>query len=82
MKHYELRFLDKLDRAALTRTCFSQDDFTALEDAKALTDRHSKIEVWQGKQKVAFIRGRDYALAANRPDLLSILCPLIGKSFG
>jgi len=63
MKHFELRFLDDLDRVAVTRAWIGQDTLAALAEAERLSDCHTIVEVWHGARKVASIKSRALVLA-------------------
>ena len=67
MKHFELRFLDSLDRIAITRPWVGQDTLAALAEAERLSDRHTTIEVWHRARKVALIRNRHLFLDTQGP---------------
>ena len=55
MKHFELRFLDKLDVIVLMRAYMGADDLAALAEAERLSATHT-IEVWDGIRKVARVK--------------------------
>ena len=52
MKHFELRFLDDLDRVAVTRAWIGQDALAAVAEAERLSDCHTSVEVWHGARKL------------------------------
>jgi hypothetical protein len=64
MKHFELRFYDKLDVVILMRTYLGSDDLAALAEAERLSATHS-IEVWEGSRKVARVKKGNIGLAST-----------------
>jgi hypothetical protein len=58
MKHFELRFYDRLDVFILRRAFVGADDLSALGEARRLSATHT-IEVWQGNRKVARVKKGD-----------------------
>jgi len=55
MKHFELRFHDRLDVVILMRGYVGPDDLAALAEAQRLSVTHT-IEVWDGIRKVARVK--------------------------
>jgi hypothetical protein len=55
MKHFELRFLDRLDVIIVTRSYIGPDDLAALAEAERVSATHT-IEVWEGIRKVARVK--------------------------
>jgi hypothetical protein len=64
MKHFELRFLDRLDVVVLMRAFIGSDDLAALSEAESLSATHT-IEVWDGTRKVARVKKGNLALACT-----------------
>jgi len=64
MKHFEFRFLDKLDVVILMRDYTAGDDLAALSEAEKLSLTHT-IEVWEGARKVARVQKGNRALASS-----------------
>jgi hypothetical protein len=62
MKHFELRFLDKLDVVILMRAYIGGDDLAALSEAEKLSLTHT-IEIWEGARKVARVQKGNRTLA-------------------
>jgi hypothetical protein len=65
MKHFELRFLDDMDRVAVTRAWIGRDTLAAVAEAESLSDCYTIVEVWHGARKVASIKHRDLVLATQ-----------------
>ena len=61
MKHFELRFLDRLEVPVLVRAYTAYDDLAALAEAERLSVTHT-IEVWEGIRKIARIKKGNAAL--------------------
>ncbi|HEY2009501.1 MAG TPA: hypothetical protein VGH23_10960 [Rhizomicrobium sp.] len=55
MKHFELRFLDRLDVVIVMRSYIGADDLAALAEAQRVSATHT-IEVWDGIRKVARVK--------------------------
>lgn len=55
MKHFELRFLDRLDVVIVMRPYIGADDLAALAEAQRVSATHT-IEVWDGIRKVARVK--------------------------
>ena len=66
MKHFELRFLDDMNRVAVTRALIGQDTLAAVAEAERLSDWHTVVEVWHGARRVASIKHRDLILATDQ----------------
>jgi hypothetical protein len=68
MKQYQLRFLDRLNVAVLTRVYAGPDDLGALAEAERLSSTHT-IEVWDGPRRVVRVKKRK--LAATPTDRIA-----------
>lgn len=55
MKHFQLRFHDRLNVVVLARAYLGADDLTALAEAEKSSATHT-IEVWAGSRKVARVK--------------------------
>jgi hypothetical protein len=55
MKHFELRFFDRLNVLVLRRAYLGPDDVSAFDEAVRLSKTHT-IEVWEGPRKVAHVK--------------------------